>query len=178
MPPMAYNEIGWKETSTRSGRASPRPANADWFDATFQTIKNCSAFSSVSAAASQPSITKSFAPSTIPINGISTLTITIDNTQAGAIALSALALNDVFPADVVIAATPNESTTCTTGTVIATAAANNIDLSGASLGAGSSCSFQADVTAPSAGAKANQPSRPRLSITPRAWMPPPMPMTP
>ena len=136
----------------RTGIATAR--NADWFDATFQTIKNCSAFSSVSAAASQPSISKSFAPSTIAVNGISTLTITIDNTQPGAIALSALALNDVFPADVVIAATPNESTTCTAGTVIATAAANNIDLSGASLGAGSSCTFQADVTAPSAGVKA------------------------
>ena len=104
--------------------------------------------------ASEPSIAKSFAPSTIASGGISTLTITIDNTQANSIALSALALNDVFPADVVIAATPNGANTCG-GTLTATAGANNIDLSGGALGASASCTFQADVTAPSAGAKAN-----------------------
>ena len=37
---------------------------------------------------SLPSITKGFVPATIAVGGISTLTITIDNTQAGAIPLT------------------------------------------------------------------------------------------
>ena len=102
-----------------------------------------------------PSIAKAFVPSTIAVGGISTLTITIDNSQAGAIALTALALNDSFlPTDLVIAPVPNDSTTCG-GTLTATAGTDNIDLTGAALAAGASCTFQADVTAASAGAKAN-----------------------
>ena len=127
--------------------------------------------------AALPSIAKAFAPSTIVVGGISTLTITIDNTQANSIALSALALNDVFPADVVIAATPNGANTCG-GTLTATAGANNIDLSGGALSAGGSCTFQADVTAPTAGAKANNIPAAALKTTPRASMPPPTPTTP
>ena len=104
---------------------------------------------------SLPSVTKAFAPATIVVGATSTLAITIDNTQAGAIPLTGLALTDLLPADVEVAAVPSESTTCAGGTVTALPAVTSIALTGASLGAGLSCSFQADVTAPSAGAKAN-----------------------
>ncbi len=107
----------------------------------------------VNAAA--PVVTKQFAPATIQSGEVSTLTITVQNPNAAAI--SGVALTDTFPvapgSGLVRAATPNASTTCAGGSVSSTA--GSVSLSGASLAAGASCTFQVDVTAPTAGSMVN-----------------------
>lgn len=59
----------------------------------------------------RPTVQKAFSPSSITVGGISTLTITLANTNAGPITLDT-ALMDTFPAGVVRAATPNLGGTC------------------------------------------------------------------
>ncbi|MCG8457289.1 MAG: hypothetical protein MI919_13520, partial [Holophagales bacterium] len=61
-----------------------------------------------------PVFTKVFAPDSIPQGGLSTLTFTIDN-SASALAATAFTFTDDLPTNVVIANTPNGSTTCTAG---------------------------------------------------------------
>jgi uncharacterized repeat protein (TIGR01451 family) len=66
---------------------------------------------------------KAFSPSQIAANGISTLTFTVDNT-GNASAVSGLSFTDTLPTSpgaMVVAPTPNQSTTCTGGTLTATA---------------------------------------------------------
>jgi hypothetical protein len=98
-----------------------------------------------------PAVTKAFSPATNGVNGVSTLTITLANTNATAATLSA-ALVDTLPSGVVIAATPTASTTCG-GTVTATAGASSITLSqaGSAIPASGSCTVIANVTSATAG---------------------------
>ncbi|MBD5655315.1 MAG: hypothetical protein IAI50_09040, partial [Candidatus Eremiobacteraeota bacterium] len=90
-------------------------------------------------------LSKAFAPSTIPAGGTSTLTVTIPNTAPGAVALTAVKLTDVLPSGVTVAATPNTSTTCPAG-VISIAAGMSVKLSNATLAANATCTFSVDVT--------------------------------
>ena len=99
-----------------------------------------------------PALNVSFAPSSIAANGTSTLTITLTNPNITAAALSA-ALADTFPAGLVIAATPNASTTCGgSGAVAAAAGSGSVTLPATrSVPAGSgstagSCTISVDVT--------------------------------
>ncbi len=101
-----------------------------------------------------PTFAKAFAPSAIGIGQTSTLTFTIDNT-ASAVVASALAFTDNLPAGIEVAATPNASTTCTGGTVTAAAGTGTISHTVGTVGAGASCTVQADVTATAIGALLN-----------------------
>jgi uncharacterized repeat protein (TIGR01451 family)/fimbrial isopeptide formation D2 family protein len=105
-----------------------------------------------------PSITKSFNPTSIPLNGSSTLSFTITNPNTFS-ALSGVAFTDSLPAGVVVAATPNITGSCGSGTITATAGSGSISLSGGTLtaspAAGSSCTFSVDVTGTTAGVKNN-----------------------
>ncbi len=98
-----------------------------------------------------PTISKSFAPDTIPVNTVSTLIFTINNTDVAAVNLTGVQVSDTLPTGVEIASTPNASTTCTSGSVSAPAGGSTITLTGASMLAGASCTMQVDVTATSAG---------------------------
>jgi uncharacterized repeat protein (TIGR01451 family) len=60
--------------------------------------------------AAPPTITKSFAPNPIAVNGISTLTFTLSNENN--VPLTGVKFIDQLPAGVKVAATPNASTTC------------------------------------------------------------------
>ena len=62
-------------------------------------------------AADAPVFSKAFSPDTIAPGGISRLTFTIDN-RANLIDVGSLAFTDAFPAGLVVAGTPNGSTTC------------------------------------------------------------------
>ncbi len=108
-------------------------------------------------AATPPGFSKVFSPATIVPGGTSTLTFTINNTANGSNTTS-LAFTDTLPADVEVAATPAASKTCTGGTITATAASNVISYSGGTVSDSSSCTVQADVTAPTAGSKVNTSS--------------------
>ena len=98
-----------------------------------------------------PTINKSFSPATIPVDTVSTLTFTINNTNASAVDLTNVQVSDTLPTGIEIASTPNASTTCTGGSVSAPAGGSTIALTGASMTAGSTCTMQVDVTATSAG---------------------------
>jgi uncharacterized repeat protein (TIGR01451 family) len=104
-----------------------------------------------------PTITKAFAPTSIAINGTSTLTFTLTNPTGSTVAENGVAFSDTFPADLVVAATPALTNTCGGTVTGATAASNSISLSGGTINtpAGTTCTISVAVTAPTAGAKAN-----------------------
>ncbi len=99
------------------------------------------------------SLSKSFAPASVPPGQPSTLTITIDNPSDTD--LTGAALTDNLPADLVVALTPNASTTCAGGTVTAPASATAISLSGATIPATGSCQVQVDTLSNTAGSYVN-----------------------
>lgn len=111
-----------------------------------------------SIAVVAPTVTKTFSPDPISINGTSTLTITLGNTNTLDATLSAV-LVDTLPTagngDVVVAATPNIGGTCTSANVTATAGAASITYaSGATIPAGG-CTITVDVTSATVGTHSN-----------------------
>ncbi|MBL0140675.1 MAG: hypothetical protein IPP91_01070 [Betaproteobacteria bacterium] len=82
----------------------------------------------------QASLTKAFAPATISQGGTSTLTFTITN-GAGNPAQAGINFTDTLPANVVIAGTPNVTTSCPSGTGVVTATAGTgvITVTGATM---------------------------------------------
>lgn len=105
-----------------------------------------------------PTLSKTFNPDSISINGTSTLTIEIDNSNSFAATLSA-ALVDILPTagngDVVIASTPNIGGTCNSADVTAVAGAASVTYANnANIPVGG-CSITVDVTSPTAGTYTN-----------------------
>jgi hypothetical protein len=95
--------------------------------------------------ATAPTITKSFTPPTIAPGGISTLTITLANSNAGVAMLTA-DLTDNLPNDLMVASPPNIGGTCL-GTKVAAAGSQTVTLrAGGSIPVNSSCIFTVDVT--------------------------------
>jgi hypothetical protein len=93
-----------------------------------------------------PTLTKFFGPAAIQPGGVSTLTITLVNSNATAATLTA-ALVDTLPSGVAVALAPNAGTTCTGGVVTATPGGSTITLSaGSAIPASSSCTVTANVT--------------------------------
>ncbi len=101
-----------------------------------------------------PTFAKVFVPDSIVAGAISTLTFTIDN-SASALAATALDFTDNLPANLVVAAPSNASTTCTGGTVTAATGGAVISYTGGSVAAGASCTLEVDVTSVLAGAYVN-----------------------
>jgi large repetitive protein len=97
-------------------------------------------------------VTKSFAPASLTSVGqASRLQITIDNSAGSAVALSNLALTDNLPSGMVVASVPAPSTTCAGGLVSAVPSGTTLALSGATLAAGATCVYEANVTLVGAG---------------------------
>ncbi|HEX7833295.1 MAG TPA: DUF11 domain-containing protein, partial [Thermoanaerobaculia bacterium] len=103
--------------------------------------------------ATPPSIAKSFAPDPIAVNGVSTLTFTLTNPNAAA--LAGAAFNDTLPAGVQVAATPSAATTCAGATWAPAAGNTTLTFSGGTIPASGSCTVSVNVTATTAGAHAN-----------------------
>ncbi|HSR50049.1 MAG TPA: IPTL-CTERM sorting domain-containing protein [Acidobacteriota bacterium] len=101
-----------------------------------------------------PTFAKSFAPNPIPQGTDTTLTFTIDNSASTAEA-TGLDFSDDLPAGITVSATPNASTTCTGGTLTASAGSSQITYSGGTVGAGASCTLQVDVTGNDSGMQVN-----------------------
>jgi len=102
-----------------------------------------------------PSVAKAFSPSTNGPGGVSTLTITLTNSNAGAATLTS-AFVDTLPSGVVLAASPSGSTTCSSGVVTATAGGSSVTLSsGSVIPSNGSCTVIANVTAAAAGSYVN-----------------------
>ncbi len=104
------------------------------------------------AAAVQPTIAKAFSPDPVAVNGTSTLTFTLTNTNAAA--LTGAAFTDSLPSGVEVAATPAAATTCG-GTWAPTAGATSLTFSGGTIPASSSCTVSVAVTVTTAGPHAN-----------------------
>ena len=104
-------------------------------------------------AADAPVFSKAFSPDTIAPGGISRLTFTIDN-RANGIEAADLAFTDAFPAGLVVAGTPNGSTTCG-GTLTAAAGGDTLAFAGGAVAAGDACAISVDVTSAVAGSYPN-----------------------
>src|SRR5271154_1406719 len=101
-----------------------------------------------------PAVIKVFGAGSIPLNGSTSLSFTIQNNNT-AQSLSGIGLSDTLPAGLVVS-TPNGLTgICGGGTITATAGGNAIALSAATLAASSSCNFSVNVTGTAAGQQNN-----------------------
>ena len=101
-----------------------------------------------------PVIIKAFGAASIPLNGSTSLTFTIQNNNT-TVALSGVAFSDTLPAGLVISTPSGLTGTCGAGTITATQATNVISLSGGTIAASSSCTFSVNVTGTAAGTQNN-----------------------
>ena len=103
-------------------------------------------------AAISPTLTKAFSPPTIITGGVSTLTITLRNSNLTVATLTA-SLVDTLPAGVFIASIPAGATTCGGGTAVtATAGGTTVTLpSGRTIPANGSCTVSVSVTSAAIG---------------------------
>jgi uncharacterized repeat protein (TIGR01451 family) len=106
------------------------------------------------AGIAAPTITKTFGSSAIPPAGTTSLSFTINNTNAST-ALTGVGFTDTLPAGLVVS-TPNGLTgSCGGGTITAVAGSGVVSLAGATLAASASCTFSVNVTATSNGTLVN-----------------------
>ncbi|HEV3351669.1 MAG TPA: CSLREA domain-containing protein, partial [Acidimicrobiales bacterium] len=138
-------------TSDQSGSVTNQSGNVSATDAGGLTGNTATASVTV---VSPPTITKSFNPTSIPLNGTSTLSLLITNPNNNSISLSGIAFTDSLPSGMVVNATTNLSNTCG-GTATATAGSSSVSLTGGTLAAGANCTVSAVVKGTSAGALAN-----------------------
>ena len=106
---------------------------------------------------SPPTISKSFSPPSIQLNGSTSLSFTVTNPNA-TVSLTGVAFTDTLPAGLVVATPNGLSGNIGGGTISATAGSNTISLSGATLAAGASGMFSVNVIATSVGTKVNTTS--------------------
>jgi uncharacterized repeat protein (TIGR01451 family) len=95
-----------------------------------------------------PTITKAFAPTSVPVGGTSTLTFTITNSTS--IPQTGVTFSDTLPAGMKVASSPNATDHCG-GTFSAAANSTTVGLTGGSVGANTSCSLSVIVTGTTAG---------------------------
>ena len=98
-----------------------------------------------------PSIAKVFNPSSIALNATTSLTFTITNPAANAVALTGVAFTDTLPAGLTVA---NASATVCGGT-LTTTSPTGIALTGATIAANGQCQFTVTVTGAASGQYTN-----------------------
>jgi len=104
-------------------------------------------------AMAQPTLSKTFSPSTIGPGSISTITFTITNGSGAPV--TDLAFTDALPAAITIADPSSASTTCLEGVVSAPEGGGTVSLSGGRLGGGQTCFVTVNVTASTPGTHTN-----------------------
>jgi LPXTG-site transpeptidase (sortase) family protein len=103
----------------------------------------------------QPTLTKSYASNTIKTGETTTLTFTLTNSNS--YALTQAAFTDVFPAGLVVAATPAAATTCAAGSFgSVSSGATSVTFSNATIPAAGSCTASVNVTSTTLGTYQNQ----------------------
>ena len=101
-----------------------------------------------------PTISKSFGASSILLNNTTSLSFTITNPNATA-SLTGVGVTDSLPSGLKVA-TPNGLIgSCGGGTITAVAGSGSVSLSGATLGASTSCTFSVNVIGTTAGTQVN-----------------------
>jgi uncharacterized repeat protein (TIGR01451 family) len=107
------------------------------------------------AVVAPPSIVKTFNPTTIEVNGQTTLAFTIGNPAANTVALAGVSFTDALPAGLVVSTPNGSSGSCGSGIITATAGSGSVTLSGGSIATGGSCTFSVSTTGTSPGTKDN-----------------------
>jgi uncharacterized repeat protein (TIGR01451 family)/fimbrial isopeptide formation D2 family protein len=92
-----------------------------------------------------PTVSKSFSPVKIPVNGVSTLSIQLGNNAASNITLTN-DLIDTFPPGIVVATTPNLAGTCTAANIIANPSSGNITYTSGAIIPVGGCTMRLNVT--------------------------------
>ena len=101
-----------------------------------------------------PNLSKAFGASSVALNGTTSMTFNLSNPNTSQ-TLSGIGVADTLPSGQVVA-TPNALTgTCGGGTITAAAGSNRVSISGATLSAGTSCSFSLNVTGVTSGTQNN-----------------------
>ena len=100
-----------------------------------------------------PTLTKSFSPDPVAVNGTSTLTFTLTNPNS--VDLTGAAFSDTYPANLVNETPASALTTCTGGTVTAADGGGSVSLSGGTIPASGTCTVTVDVTATTSGPHTN-----------------------
>lgn len=101
-----------------------------------------------------PTISKAFGATSVALNGTTSLSFNLSNPNASA-SLSGVGFTDTLPSGQLVA-TPNGLTgSCGAGTITAAAGSGSVGLSGATLGANSSCSFSVIVMGTASGTQKN-----------------------
>ena len=95
-----------------------------------------------------PTVTKTVASAGFQVDNPNKLTITLTNPNTSNIIN--VAFTDTYPANLVNAATPNLTNTCS-GTATAAAGAGSLSISGGTIPASGSCTIEVDLTATTAG---------------------------
>ncbi|HXO37087.1 MAG TPA: hypothetical protein VN872_00535 [Candidatus Acidoferrum sp.] len=108
--------------------------------------------SGIAIVVSPPTIVKSFSTASVGLNSSVTLTFTISNPNA-ATDLTGISFNDNIPAGLIIANPDSMTGSCDPGVI--TPSVSNINLVGATILAGSSCTFSIDVLAVAVGTQVN-----------------------
>jgi hypothetical protein len=109
----------------------------------------------VTPALVAPTLSKAFSPASVTVDTASTLTLTLGNTNASALALTA-ALTDALPSGLVVSNPATAATTCPSGSVTATAGSGSVTLaSGAQIPANGSCTVTVHVQSATAGSYVN-----------------------
>ncbi len=106
------------------------------------------------AGIAAPTIAKSFGAPAIPPLGSTTLSFTINNTNAST-TLTGVGFTDTLPTGLVLSTPAGLTGSCGGGTITAADGSGSVSLTGASLAASSSCTFTVNVTATSNGEKVN-----------------------
>lgn len=147
IPPLGTCTVTAGVTATQKGTYyNEIPAGA----LTTSEGTNSSAGSAFLTVTTSPSVTKSFAPSTIRAGGIATLTLTLSNPDPEP--STNVTVSDLLPAGLVIAAVPNVINSCG-GNVVMIENAFGVQLG--TIPANGTCSVSIDVTAPAAGVYEN-----------------------
>lgn len=109
---------------------------------------------------------KSFSPASVDGAEISRLTLTITNNQTSTElgeSLSNVSITDTLPDKVLVANTPNQTTTCTDGIVTVTPGGSTVQMTGATLAPGTNCQIQVDVLSRDMGTYENSIERGELT---------------
>ncbi len=96
-----------------------------------------------------PTLTKSFAAETVPLNG--TVRMALDVSNANAVALTGLAVSDSMPSSLVVASPVVAFNSCGGGTLTAAPGTSVVTLTGGTVAANATCTIGVDVTPTSAG---------------------------
>lgn len=127
-------------------------------DANTITVPTCTPFVTPVPPGGQATSSKVFFPTTIAAGGVSRLTITLSNNNVGVATVAAGGFNDNLPSGMVIAPTPNVTTSCG-GLPTATAGTSTVSLpAGTTIpgGAPGTCALAVDVAAAASGSYLNQ----------------------